>query len=182
MFLPIQMHHGGAGTTSAGLRAGKPTVIHPFFGDQWFWASRVTDLGVGVGVRKMDATTISDALRLVTSDSKIINRAHAIGEKIRSENGPATAVKIIHRDVEYQQRVLQREAFRRLSMLDQPETDGRDPQDPIPRSMVQDRYSASSEDTTDADFSPRRLARIRKLAHKKSSSASSIFAFRSRHQ
>jgi UDP:flavonoid glycosyltransferase YjiC (YdhE family) len=31
------VHHGGAGTTSAGLRCGKPTVIIPFFGDQFFW-------------------------------------------------------------------------------------------------------------------------------------------------
>ena len=28
------VHHGGAGTTSAGLRVGRPTVIVPFFGDQ----------------------------------------------------------------------------------------------------------------------------------------------------
>jgi sterol 3beta-glucosyltransferase len=38
------VHHGGAGTTAAGLRAGCPTIIHPFFGDQFFWAERVTDV------------------------------------------------------------------------------------------------------------------------------------------
>ena len=31
------VHHGGAGTTAAGLRAGRPTVVVPFFGDQFFW-------------------------------------------------------------------------------------------------------------------------------------------------
>ena len=41
------VHHGGAGTTSAGLRAGVPSVVVPFFGDQPFWAQRVADLGVG---------------------------------------------------------------------------------------------------------------------------------------
>lgn len=42
------VHHGGAGTTAAGLRAGIPTLIRPFFGDQFFWADRVQDLGVGI--------------------------------------------------------------------------------------------------------------------------------------
>lgn len=40
------MHHGGAGTTGASLRAGIPTIIKPWFGDQFFWASRVEKLGV----------------------------------------------------------------------------------------------------------------------------------------
>jgi len=40
------LHHGGAGTTGASLRAGIPTIIKPWFGDQFFWASRVTVLGV----------------------------------------------------------------------------------------------------------------------------------------
>src|SRR5690625_5798636 len=39
-------HHGGSGTTGASLRAGIPTIIRPFFGDQYFFASRVEDLGV----------------------------------------------------------------------------------------------------------------------------------------
>lgn len=40
------VHHGGAGTTGASLRAGIPTLIKPWFGDQFFWASRVQRLGV----------------------------------------------------------------------------------------------------------------------------------------
>ncbi|CAF0983991.1 unnamed protein product [Rotaria sordida] len=40
-------HHGGAGTTAAGLRAGKPTIIVPFFGDQFFWASMINESGAG---------------------------------------------------------------------------------------------------------------------------------------
>lgn len=40
------VHHGGAGTTAAGLRAGVPTIIKPFFGDQFFWAARVQDVCV----------------------------------------------------------------------------------------------------------------------------------------
>jgi sterol 3beta-glucosyltransferase len=41
------VHHGGAGTTAAGLRDGIPTVILPYFGDQFFWGQRVQALGVG---------------------------------------------------------------------------------------------------------------------------------------
>ena len=41
------IHHGGAGTTAAGLRAGKPTIIVPFFGDQPFWGDMVANAGAG---------------------------------------------------------------------------------------------------------------------------------------
>ncbi len=41
------VHHGGAGTTAAGLRAGVPSIIIPFFADQPFWGERVAALGVG---------------------------------------------------------------------------------------------------------------------------------------
>ncbi|MFN8418241.1 MAG: hypothetical protein U0528_03190 [Anaerolineae bacterium] len=41
------VHHGGAGTTAAGLRAGVPSIIVPFFGDQPFWGQRTAALGVG---------------------------------------------------------------------------------------------------------------------------------------
>jgi sterol 3beta-glucosyltransferase len=43
----VVVHHGGAGTTAAGLRAGKPTVIVPFFGDQYFWGRTVAAMGLG---------------------------------------------------------------------------------------------------------------------------------------
>ena len=38
------VHHGGAGTTAAGVRAGIPTCINPYFGDQFFWGARVDDV------------------------------------------------------------------------------------------------------------------------------------------
>jgi sterol 3beta-glucosyltransferase len=40
------LHHGGAGTTGASLRAGIPTIIKPWFGDQFFWGARIQKLGV----------------------------------------------------------------------------------------------------------------------------------------
>ena len=43
----VAIHHGGAGTTAAALRAGVPSVVVPFFADQFFWGSRVARLGLG---------------------------------------------------------------------------------------------------------------------------------------
>lgn len=42
------IHHGGASTTAMGLRCGKPTMICPFFGDQFFWAQMVRFVGVSL--------------------------------------------------------------------------------------------------------------------------------------
>lgn len=95
-------HHGGAGTTGASLRgtlyfftpviyysdgciaAGIPTIIHPFFGDQFFWADQVEALGVGSGVRKLTVDHLTAALTLATTDVKQIERAKVLGEQIRS--------------------------------------------------------------------------------------------------
>ncbi|KAG6891077.1 hypothetical protein C0995_014166 [Termitomyces sp. Mi166 len=94
-------HHGGAGTTGASLRAGIPTIIRPFFGDQLFWADRVEALGVGSGVRKLTVNSLTDALITATTDVKQIDRAKLLGEQIRSENGVPTAIECIYRDLEY---------------------------------------------------------------------------------
>ncbi|RXW23861.1 hypothetical protein EST38_g2016 [Candolleomyces aberdarensis] len=94
-------HHGGAGTTGASLRAGIPTIIRPFFGDQFFWADRVEALGVGTGVRKLTVSTLKDALLKATTDQKQVDRAKILGEQIRGENGVATAIESIYRDMEY---------------------------------------------------------------------------------
>ncbi|KII93930.1 glycosyltransferase family 1 protein [Plicaturopsis crispa FD-325 SS-3] len=103
-------HHGGAGTTGASLRAGIPTIIKPFFGDQFFWADRVEALGVGSGVRKLTVDSLMDALIAATTDSKQIYRAKLIGEQIRSENGVATAIEAIYRDLEYARSLIKRAA------------------------------------------------------------------------
>ncbi|KAG8220047.1 glycosyltransferase family 1 protein [Butyriboletus roseoflavus] len=101
-------HHGGAGTTGASLRAGIPTIIKPFFGDQLFWADRVEALGIGTAVRKLTADSLSQALTLATTDRKQIERARLIGEKIRSENGVAIAVEAIYRDLDYARSLIRR--------------------------------------------------------------------------
>lgn len=77
-------HHGGAGTTGASLRAGIPTIIKPFFGDQFFWGDRVEALGIGTSVRKLTVESLADALTVATSDERQIAKARLVGEKIRS--------------------------------------------------------------------------------------------------
>ncbi|TFK57644.1 UDP-Glycosyltransferase/glycogen phosphorylase [Heliocybe sulcata] len=93
-------HHGGAGTTGASLRAGLPTIIHPFFGDQFFWADRVEALGIGSGVRHLSVDALTAAFVAATTDEKQIARARTVGEKLRSENGVAVAIEAIYRDLE----------------------------------------------------------------------------------
>ncbi|KAL2107237.1 hypothetical protein VUR80DRAFT_5525 [Thermomyces stellatus] len=94
-------HHGGSGTTGASLRAGIPTIIRPFFGDQFFFGSRVEDLGVGIWLRKWGANSFGRALWEATHNERIIVRAKALGQKIRNENGVETAIQCIYRDLEY---------------------------------------------------------------------------------
>lgn len=66
------------------LLAGIPTIIKPFFGDQFFWADRVEALGIGAGVRKLTVESLKDALVSATTDQKQIDRARLIGKQIRS--------------------------------------------------------------------------------------------------
>lgn len=95
------VHHGGSGTTGASLRAGLPTVIKPFFGDQFFYAGRVEDLGVGVCLRKLSVNAFSKALIEVTTNEKIIKKSYAIGCKIRKEDGVSTAIASIYWEMDY---------------------------------------------------------------------------------
>jgi UDP:flavonoid glycosyltransferase YjiC (YdhE family) len=94
------VHHGGAGTTGASLRAGKPTVVCPFFGDQPFWARRVAELGVGpapVGKRQLSVEWLCAAIERVTTDWSIKGRAERLGEAIRAEDGVGNAIGFLGR-------------------------------------------------------------------------------------
>lgn len=95
------VHHGGSGTTGASLRAGIPTIIKPFFGDQFFYAGRVEDLGVGIFLEKLNVSQFSKALVEATTNEKMMARAANIGERIRSENGVETAIDCIYREMSY---------------------------------------------------------------------------------
>ena len=93
------VHHGGAGTTAEGLRAGKPTAVFPSnFGDQLFWGRRVRALGVGpepVPQKRLTAEGLAAAIRNITEDERMRSRAAELGEQIRAEDGVARAVEIV---------------------------------------------------------------------------------------
>lgn len=76
-------HHGGSGTTGASLRAGIPTIVRPFFGDQFFFGGRVEDLGVGILLKKWGVNSFARALWEGTHSERMIVKARALGESIR---------------------------------------------------------------------------------------------------
>jgi sterol 3beta-glucosyltransferase len=76
-------HHGGSGTTGASLRAGIPTIVRPFFGDQYFFGMRVEDLGVGICLKKWGANSFARALWEATHSERMITKACVLGEQIR---------------------------------------------------------------------------------------------------
>jgi UDP:flavonoid glycosyltransferase YjiC (YdhE family) len=93
------MHHGGAGTTGASLRAGLPTIICPFFGDQPFWGRQVATLGVGpppLDPRTLDVSTLAAAFR-AAEDPGMRQRAQILGQSISQEDGVQAAADFISR-------------------------------------------------------------------------------------
>lgn len=94
----VIVHHGGAGTTAAGLRSARPNVVIPFAADQPFWGQRVTALGAGpnpLPVRGLDADSLTAALSRALTDTSIRRRAQEIGARLQAEDGVGAAVKII---------------------------------------------------------------------------------------
>lgn len=92
------VHHGGAGTSAAGMRAGVPSIVIPFFADQTFWGQRIADLGVGVAPMpraKLTAEKLAQAMITATTNATIVQTASTLGEKIRAENGIANTVTTI---------------------------------------------------------------------------------------
>ncbi len=92
------VHHGGAGTTAAGLRAGVPSIIIPFFGDQPYWGQRVADLGVGpqpIPRQKLTAARLAQAIQSAVTDQAMRQRADNLGSIIQAEDGVARAVAVV---------------------------------------------------------------------------------------
>jgi UDP:flavonoid glycosyltransferase YjiC (YdhE family) len=94
------VHHGGAGTTAEGLRAGVPSVILPYMMDQTFWGKRVSALGVGpepIPRKKLTADNLAGAIQAAVTGPEIRQRAARLGEAIRAEDGVGEAVRIVKR-------------------------------------------------------------------------------------
>lgn len=108
------VHHGGAGTTAEGLRAGVPTVIVPFAFDQAFWGARIKALGLGpepLPQNKLTAVRLAAAIRTAVSDPMMQQRARAVGVALRAEDGVNNAVQIIRKTLG-EPRAMAREVLR----------------------------------------------------------------------
>lgn len=94
------VHHAGAGTTAAALRAGVPSVTIPRSGDQPFWARRLYQIGGGTAPlvwKRLNAGDLARSITAAMTDSHLRNRAVELGHQISSEDGAGATVAAIDR-------------------------------------------------------------------------------------
>ncbi len=92
------IHHGGAGTTAAALRSGRPSMAVPFFGDQPFWGDRIAMLGVGVRAvprLQLSIDTLSSSIGALVNNQGFKANAEQLADQIALENGTQNTVQII---------------------------------------------------------------------------------------
>jgi UDP:flavonoid glycosyltransferase YjiC (YdhE family) len=95
------VHHGGAGTTAAGIALGKPTVVVPFFGDQPFWGAMIAKAGAGpipIPYKSLTADTLaSNIMEALTPLA--VERAGELGAKIAEESGCEAGTTSFHKNL-----------------------------------------------------------------------------------
>jgi UDP:flavonoid glycosyltransferase YjiC (YdhE family) len=92
------VHHGGIGTTGAGLGAGVPNVVISHFGDQNYWGKRIAELGAGpepIAHKKLTVERLTRAISSATQDQTMRDEARNIGARITAENGIERAIQTI---------------------------------------------------------------------------------------
>ena len=92
-------HHGGAGTTAASLRSGLPTIIVPFFGDQYFWGRIVSEAGAGpapIPIRSLTAESLAEAICFALGP-RVRERAQNLSRKVQAEQGEEETVACFYR-------------------------------------------------------------------------------------
>lgn len=96
------VHHGGAGTTAAGISAGRPTVVVPFFGDQPWWAQMIARAGAGpepIPHKSLTAENLAEAI-LKALEPASLERAQELADKIANETGTETGASSFHQFLE----------------------------------------------------------------------------------
>lgn len=95
------VHHGGAGTTAAGISAGRPTVVVPFFGDQPFWGAMCARAGAGpMPIAYKDLTADKLANQITTAlEPASLERAQELSDKIKTEDGTEAGAESFHRQL-----------------------------------------------------------------------------------
>ncbi|MGB3295233.1 MAG: glycosyltransferase, partial [Phormidesmis sp.] len=100
--LAAAIHHGGAGTTAAAMRAGIPSIAIPSFADQAFWGQRIEALGVGpspVPKGELTVERLIKAIQTLTSNQQMKRRAIELKHQLVKENGVDKAVDLIHKHI-----------------------------------------------------------------------------------
>ena len=95
------VHHGGAGTTAAGISLGTPTVIVPFFGDQPFWGAMIARAGAGpvpVPYKKLTAEILAKSI-LEALEPSVKEQAAKLASSIAQERGTEEGAKSFHREL-----------------------------------------------------------------------------------
>jgi sterol 3beta-glucosyltransferase len=94
------IHHAGAGTTAAALRAGVPAVPVPIQFDEAFWAARLVSLGVApaaVPLRGLTAGALGAAVARAVTDPAYARRAKALAGRLRDEDGVGPVLAAVDR-------------------------------------------------------------------------------------
>ncbi|CAH8356805.1 unnamed protein product [Eruca vesicaria subsp. sativa] len=95
----MKIHHGGAGTTATGLKAGCPTTIVPFFGDQFFWGERIYEKGLGpapIPIAQLSVENLCNSI-IFMLQPEVKSRVMELAKVLENEDGVAAAVDAFHR-------------------------------------------------------------------------------------
>lgn len=98
------LHHCGAGTTAATIKAGVPHIPLPFMADQPFWGDRIVKLGIGTAPLSSETLTVehlSDAMSKVVNNEEIKSRSLELGQKVANETGAIDAVAVIEQKISF---------------------------------------------------------------------------------
>jgi sterol 3beta-glucosyltransferase len=91
----VAIHHGGAGTTHAMVRAGIPSVVMPFVADQPWWAARLKVLGLGPGAVSKSLTNPNTLKRAMVRAIECADAVRKASEFMALEDGLGRALSII---------------------------------------------------------------------------------------
>jgi sterol 3beta-glucosyltransferase len=102
------VHHGGAGTTGAGLRAGLPSLILPFLSDQYFWGRLIHERGLGpqlITHNRLNVEGLARAITTMITDQAMRERAAELGEQIRAEDGVGNVIRLFEQYIKSCERI-----------------------------------------------------------------------------
>ncbi|MGB0370436.1 MAG: glycosyltransferase [Opitutales bacterium] len=100
----VIIHHGGSGTTGTAFHAGKPQIVIPHFGDQYFFGDEVERLGCGYHLkRRRWPENLPSVIRKIHRHTRFADRAKEVADILAKEDGPGNAAKILEKYAEEEQ-------------------------------------------------------------------------------